>query len=192
MNQFSDIKLNMSNFSSNNNLIAIIQNQLNQLIKWVIIRALVIQFNVNSESSGSLESQRESGQNEFDEWDSSKSNFCSRNISYFDSNFDTDFIKIHDDKQIYHNVFSFTNWVWIKMIMMNAAVLQKSLKSCLLDKTDHWYTEKLSHLTKVDLQNDNKDIEEWCKTLKTKFCDLFSCALSALELLCYTINNIQC
>ena len=75
---------------------------------------------------------------------------------------------------------------------MNAVILQESLKLCLLNKTDCWYTEKLSHLIRVDLQNDNKDVEEWCKTLKTKFLNLFSCELLALKLLHYTINDVWC
>ena len=72
---------------------------------------MVTQFNINSELSDLLELQKKSDQNEFDEQDSSKSNFCSKDISYFDSNLNVEFIKICEDKQIYQNVFFFMNQI---------------------------------------------------------------------------------
>lgn len=68
LNQFSDTEFSMLNLSLNNNFITIIQDQLDQLIKQTIIRALAThQSNVNLESSDSSESQKESDQNRFDE-----------------------------------------------------------------------------------------------------------------------------
>ena len=175
------------NFSSNNIFIAMIQNQLNQLVEWTIIRILTAhQSNANSESSDSSESQKKSDQDKFDEQEL-KSTFWSRNVDYFNSNFNTDFIKIHDNKQIYHNVFFFMNWVWVRTTLID--ILAENLEFCLLNKTDWWYTEKLEHLSCLSLQN---SVKEWCKTLKTKFCDSLSCILFMLEFLHYTINNIYC
>ena len=128
-------------------------------------------------------------QNKLDDCDI-KNNFCAKNVVYFDSNFNADLIKICEDKQIYHNVFFFMNWIWIKMTIINTVILQKNLKSCLLDKTDHWYTEKFSHLIRVNLWNNNKDIEKWCKMLESKFHNLSSWVLSAFEFLHYIINDV--
>ena len=58
----------LNNFPLNNNLIAMTQDQLDQLVKQTITKALTAhQSNVNSESSGSSELQEESGQDGVDE-----------------------------------------------------------------------------------------------------------------------------
>ena len=39
------------------------------------------------------------------------SEFCARDIEYFDSNSDVEMMKVKDNHQIYHNMFSFINHV---------------------------------------------------------------------------------
>ena len=114
-----------------------------------------------------------------------------RDVGYFDPNSDVDPVEVKNDKQIYHNVFAFTNRIRVKSTTMGAATLRENLESCLLGMADRWYTEELSHLTRVGLQNNNKDVKEWCKALETRFRDPPSRALAMLESLRYTINDVR-
>ena len=192
LNQFSGIKLNiLNNFSLNNNSVVMTQDQLDQLVKWTIVKILTAYQTDSLKLLDSSELFDNNNQDELDEWNLLKDSFQAQDIDYFDLNSDIDSVKVNNNKQIYHNVFVFMNQIWIKTTIMNAVILQKNLKLCLLNKTDCWYTEELSYLIKVDLWNDNKNVEEWCKILKTKFHDPSSCALFMLESLQYILNNVQ-
>ena len=66
---------------------------------------------------------------------------------------------------------------------MDTAVLRQNLNSCLLGKADMWYTEELAHLSRLDLQNDNNGVVEWCNALESRFRDSPERALAALKTL---------
>jgi len=161
-----------------------------QNIVQAAVAAVLTQQQASSESSNPLSSSEPAslkGNN------SGKTrNFCAKNVGMFDSNLNVNAVEVKDDRQIYHNVFSFINQVHVKATTMKPALLQQNLKSCLLEKTDRWYTEELTHLTCVRLQNDNNDVEEWCKALKARFRDLPSQALTMLEFLQFTVYDARC
>jgi len=82
---------------------------INNVIQTVVTTTLK-KFNLQAESFDSSESSRsEESQEKNDNVDYNDNSFQSRNIDLFNSNLKTEAIKIKNNKQIYHNVFSFTN-----------------------------------------------------------------------------------
>jgi len=166
------------------------QNDIQNIIQTTVTAALAAQ---QQPSSVLLSLSGSSGSVNLNDNNSGEAcNFCAKDVDMFNSNLNVDVVKVKNDRQIYHNIFSFINWVHVKATIMKPALLQQNLKSCLLEKTDWWYTEKLTHLTCVRLQNDNNDVEEWCKTLKARFRDSPSQALTMLEFLQFTVYNARC
>lgn len=165
-------------------------DDIQNIIQATVAAALAAQQQPSLRLSDSLSS---SGSADLNDNNSGEAcNFRAKNVGMFDSNLNVDAVKVKDDRQIYHNVFSFINQVHVKATTMKPALLQQNLKSCLLEKADRWYTEELAHLTCVRLQNDNNDVEEWCKTLKARFRDSPSQALTMLEFLQFTVYDAHC
>lgn len=168
------------------------QEELQQLINNVIITAVtaaLTKFNQQAESlksSGSSEPEESSELNDNAEYKNNNL-FWLKNIEMFNLNSDVETVKVKDNKQIYYNIFSFINQLWVKTMIMSAVKIRKNIKLCLLDKTNQWYTEKLIHVTQIDLQNNNNEVKKWCKALKTYFCNSLSKSLTALKTLQYTV-----
>lgn len=165
------------------------QDELQRLIQTTVqeaVAAALAAHQPNPGPPGSSGPPGQPGQDGFDGRGGAKSSFRPRDVGYFDPNPDVDAIKVRDDKQIYHNVFSFTNRVRVKAISID--VLAENLESCLLGKADHWYTEELGHLSRLGLRN---SVEEWCKALEARFRDSPSRALAMLESLRYTVNDVR-
>jgi len=75
------------------------------------VTAALKRFNSQAESSDSSEfseSEEQSEKNDNVDYNDNNS-FQSKNIDLFDLNSETEAIKIKNDKQIYHNIFSFMN-----------------------------------------------------------------------------------
>ncbi len=117
--------------------------------------------------------------------------FRPRDIGLFDPNPDLDPVEVKDEKQVYHNVFSFTNRLRVKASTMDPAVLRQNVESCLLGKADRWYTQELAHITRVSMRNDNNGVKEWCKALEARFKESPSRALALLEGIRYTVQDAR-
>ena len=175
------------------------QNELQQLIQVTVYEAVTTVLTTHNQSSNSSdlsdssELSELSEQNGIDAEENEDSNheFQSRNIRFLNSNSELDLVKVKDNKQLYHNIFSFTNQVQVMTFTRNSTTLQQNLQFYLLEKTDHWYIKKLNYLSQLDLQNIN-DVKEWCKTLKSHFQDLSSWALALLEDIHYTVQDVWC
>lgn len=86
-------------------------------------------------------------------------------------------------------MFSFTNRLKARAVTMDATYLRNTLASCLKSKAKHWYTEELSNITRLGLQN--ASINEWCALLEMRFHDLPGKSLAALEQERYTIQDVR-
>ncbi|MCJ1368390.1 hypothetical protein MMC16_007532 [Acarospora aff. strigata] len=51
---------------------------------------------------------------------------------YLDPNYEAEAVEVKEDKQIYHNVFSFTNRLRVKVTTMDQAILRQDIESSLL------------------------------------------------------------
>lgn len=54
---------------------------------------------------------------------------------------------------------------------MDPALLRQHLDTCLLGAADTWYTNELSHISRVGLRNDPNGVKEWCDALEERFRD---------------------
>ena len=71
--------------------------------------------------------------------------FKTKNIGFLDSNPNvTQMIKIKNNYNIYHNVFSFTQRLQAIAIDEMAFVIAKNLHSCLMNTADSWYINELN------------------------------------------------
>ena len=68
-----------------------------------------------------------------------KTEFRSKNIEFFESNSEISHMKIRDKIQIYHNMFFFTNRLRIKSQFHSSEILCNRMNKCLLSKTNTWY-----------------------------------------------------
>ena len=154
---------------------------------------MLITHQSDQDSSNSSKSSELSEQNNINNNDNSNNInhfFWSKNVRFLDFNFKLNSVNVKKDKQLYYNIFSFTNWIWVMTFTMNTTILQQNLQSCLLDKTDHWYIKEFNYLSQLNLQN-IKSVEKWCKTLKTKFQNSFSCIFMLLKNVHYTVQDVQ-
>ena len=72
--------------------------------------------------------------------------FKTQDIKYFDPNPSKNAIKIKENHTVYHNVFSFTNCLQVKVANSKASKICQNLNTWLLDKAKLWYTKQLSNL----------------------------------------------
>lgn len=128
-----------------------------------------------------------------DERRASQPAFRARDVGYFDPNPDVPAIEVKDHHNVYHNVFSFTNRLRVKVTTMDAAVLRQNLDTCLLGAADDWYTNQLTHLSRVGLRDSagSDGIKEWCDALEARFRDSPGKSLTLLELIRYTVRDVR-
>ena len=117
--------------------------------------------------------------------------FRARDVGYFDPNPDVPAIEVKDNHNVYHNVYSFTNRLRVKVDTMDAALLRQNLDSCLLGTADSWYTNELSHVIRVGLKNDQNSVKEWCDALEARFRDSPGRSLSIVEAIRYTVKDVR-
>lgn len=98
-------------------------------------------------------------------------------------------MEVKETHQVYHNVFSFTNRLRARAITLDVTILRTYLPSCLIGKAERWYTEELSNITRLGLQNSS--IDEWCNLLEKRFCNPPGRSLAALEMERYTIQDVR-
>ena len=116
--------------------------------------------------------------------------FQAKDIDYFDPQVNaTEKVIVKDWNIIYWNIFSFTNWVWVKAITVEPSLVCQNLNFCLLDQADKWYTEELSHIQWLGLHLNINEAEEWCKVLELHFWDLSDRSLTMLEMTHYTVKD---
>ena len=134
--------------------------QLIQISVQTVITAVII--NISADSQGSADSLSEVRPPDpvrvSDDETEDNSVFKPQDINYFNSNSDVESVEVKENHQIYHNVFSFINCLWVKALTMNTALLRQSLNFCLLRKVNIWYTEKLTHLSQLGLRNNNNEV----------------------------------
>ena len=93
------------------------QNDLQQLIQVTVYKTVTAVLTTHNQSlnlfnsSDSQESQELSEQNGNDAEEDNHHEFQSRNIRFLNLNFKLDLIEVKNDKQLYHNIFSFTNQI---------------------------------------------------------------------------------
>jgi len=102
------------------------------------VTAVLKRFNSQTESSDLSEFsefKEQSEKNDNVDYNDNNS-FQSRDIDLFNLNLKIKAIKIKNDKQIYHNIFSFTNQLCVKAMTMNLVKIQENVELCLLNKTN--------------------------------------------------------
>ena len=115
--------------------------------------------------------------------------FRAQDVGYFNLNLNLLAIEAKKNHQIYHNVFRFMEWVWVKQATVtDAALILQNLNAYLLEKAEQWYTAELNYLSRLGLQNNG--IEEWCRALKTQFWEASGKALVMLKTTHYMITNV--
>ena len=135
---------------------------------------------------------------------SASSAFRPRDIGFFDPNSALMPVEVKDNYNVYHNVYSFTQRLRVKATTMDTALLRRNLESYLLGTADAWYTNELTHLSRLGLRNaDNKNnannhnddpdngIKEWCRALENRFRESPGKSLSLLENLRYTVADAR-
>ena len=80
--------------------------------------------------------------------------FKAQDIGYFEPNPSKDVVEIKKNYTVYHNIFSFTNRLQVKIANSKASKICQSLDTCLLGKAELWYTKQLSNLIQVGLCKD--------------------------------------
>ena len=96
-----------------------------------------------------------------------------------------------DNYNTYHNIFSFTNRVRVKATTMDPAALRQNLNACLLGAAEHWYINKLAHLSRIGLRNDTDGVKEWCDALKARFRDSPGKSLATLKAIRYSVKDTR-
>lgn len=117
--------------------------------------------------------------------------FRPRDIGYFDPDPQAAPVEVKDTHNVYHNVFGFTNRLRVKATTMDAATLRQNIESCLLGAADDWYTNQLTHISRVGLRNDPDGVKEWCDALEARFRDSPGKSLTLLESVRYTVRDAR-
>ncbi|KAA6410084.1 MAG: hypothetical protein FRX49_13836 [Trebouxia sp. A1-2] len=73
----------------------------------------------------------------------------------------------------------------------DATTLRQNLDLCLKGEAQDWWTNQLSHVTRVGIMADNNGVEEWVKALEKRFREAPSVALGKLQAMRYTIQDAQ-
>ena len=120
---------------------------------------------------------------------SNPSIFRARDVDYFDPNSEAEPVEVTENYRIYHNIFSFTNRLQECVVIMDPTVLRDNVPNCLIGKAKRWYTEELSNITRLGLQNSS--INDWCDLLKQRFRDPPAKSQTALEMEQYTIQDVR-
>ncbi len=117
--------------------------------------------------------------------------FRPRDVGYFDPSSQGPAIEVKENHNVYHNVFSFTNRLRVKVTTIDAATLRQNVDSCLLGAAEHWYTNELTHISRVGLRNDPDGVKEWCDALEGRFRESPGKSLAALEAVRYTLKDAR-
>ncbi len=117
--------------------------------------------------------------------------FRPRDIGYFDPDPQAAPVEVKETHNIYHNVFSFTNRLRVKATTMDPATLRQNIESCLLGAADDWYTNQLTHISRVGLRSDPDGVKEWCDALEARFRDSPGKSLTLLESVRYTVKDAR-
>ena len=91
--------------------------------------------------------------------------FRARDVGFFDPDSDKA-TEIKNGCRLYHNVHSFTQ----KIRAMDSLKLRHNLEMCLLGKADIWFTQELSHTSRLKLKD---GIQLWCEALESRFGESF-------------------
>ena len=86
--------------------------------------------------------------------------FRPRDVGYFEPDPQAAPVEVKETHNIYHNVFSFTNQLRVKVTSIDAATLCQNIESCLLGAADDWYTNQLTHISRIGLRNDPDGVKE--------------------------------
>ncbi|SLM34051.1 hypothetical protein LPUS_02723 [Lasallia pustulata] len=81
----------------------------------------------------------------------------------------------------YRNVHSFVARVRVAAATRDATTLRQNLDLCLKGEAQDWWTNQLSHVTRVGIMADNNGVEEWVKALEKQFREAPSVALEPSE-----------
>ena len=113
-----------------------------------------------------------------------------KNIGFLDFNPNvTQMIKIKDNYNIYHNVFSFTQWFWTIAIDEMVFIIAKILHFCLMNITDSWYINELNDdfywIYKIGF------IQQWCIALKKWFKKSANQTLIKFHQVQYIITDVR-
>ena len=117
--------------------------------------------------------------------------FRPRDVGYFDPDPQAAPVEVKDTHNIYHNVFSFTNRLRVKATTMDGTLLRQNIESCLLGAADDWYTNQLTHLSRIGLRDSANGVNLWCEALEARFRDSPGRSLSLLEAIRYTVRDAR-
>ena len=117
--------------------------------------------------------------------------FRPRDVGYFDPDPQAAPVEAKDTHNIYHNVFSFTNRLRVKATTMDNTLLRQNIESCLLGAADDWYTNQLTHLSRMGLRDSVNGVKLWCEALEGRFRDSPGKSLALLENIRYTVRDAR-
>ena len=61
----------------------------------------------------------------------------------------------------------------------------------MLGAAEHWYTNKLAHLSRIGLRNDTDAVKEWCDALEARFRDSPGKSLATLKAIRYSVKDAR-
>ena len=116
--------------------------------------------------------------------------FKMKNIEFFNFNPNvTQMIKIKNNYNIYHNIFSFTQRLRMIIIDEMAFVITKNLHFCLMNIADSWYINELNddfrRIYKIGF------IQQWCIVLEKRFKKSANQALIKFHQVQYIIADVH-
>ena len=76
-------------------------------------------------------------------------------------------------------------------MIIKVTTLRQNVEFCLLRVIDDWYTNQLTHISRIDLRNDFDDVKKWCDALKTRFRDSSRKSFTLLKAIRYIIKNAR-
>ena len=98
-------------------------------------------------------------------------------------------IKIKNNYNIYHNIFSFTQKLWMITVNEMVFIITKNLHFCLINIADSWYINKLNDdfywIYKIGF------IQQWCIVLKKQFKKFANQTLTKFHQVQYTIADVR-
>ena len=155
--------------------------KLKQIVNQTVAKALQQAKHESSESSEFLESESPTGSAKFQNFQKSEKNqlvekkqWNSKNVKYFDSNFEKKWTAIektltHSNKNIYYkNVHIFVKCIKKMTIVLETKQIRRNLFSCLCETILMWHIAELSNTTRRILIYEKK-IDEWMTILIVRF-----------------------
>lgn len=75
-----------------------------------------------------------------------------------------------DNRRVHRSVFTFTSRLRAEVLPARITAICQGLPTCLLGKTEEWYSQQITRETQAPLVS-SQDLGEWCQLLEERFRD---------------------